>query len=313
MTSWKMTAYAPKRIVQAALLVHDAIDDWDFDLVIAGREIAEHRPEDWVLEGWYPVKPGERQKRALAALFEDCSPAITIEPLPDEDWLTLSQDGTPPIEAGPFHVHTPDFPPVAGAIDFVIPAAQAFGTGHHETTAGCLETLAMMKARGRAPRRVADIGTGTGLLGFAALRLWPAAQATASDIDPICAHVVADNAALNQIPLGSAPGEMMMIIADGMADPLLSLRSPYDLLIANILAGPLVDLAGDFAAHIAPGGDLLLAGLLAGEQEARVRRAYRRAGFLPYSRHQRGDWAILWLRRRLSGRERARMSWRARS
>ena len=311
MTSWKLTAHAPKRTVQAALLAHDEIEEWDFDLVIAGRELSEDRPGDWVLEGWYPRAPGQEQTAALAALFEGRAPKIAIEKLPDEDWLSLSQQGAQPIDAGPFHIHTPDFAPLDGAINFTIPAAQAFGTGQHETTAGCLEMLARIKASGKAVRRIADIGTGTGLLGFAAMRLWPGAQSTASDIDQVCAQVVEENASLNGVTLGAQAGEMTMIIADGMADPLLTLRGPYDLLIANILAGPLVELAPDFAPSVSPRGDLLLAGLLAGDQEAAVRRAYRRAGFAPRARIQRGDWAILWMRRRMnwrvSGRERARL------
>lgn len=299
--TWKLTANAPKRVVQAALLAHDEIEDWDFDLVIAGREISEDRPDDWVLEGWYPSKPGAAQVRALAGLFPRKAPAITIEKQPEEDWLTLSQRGTQPIHAGRFHVHTPAFPAQPGMIDFVIPAAQAFGTGHHNTTAGCLEVLGAMRSTGMRARRIADIGTGTGLLGFAAMKLWPMAQVTASDIDAVCAGVVEENAALNGIPLGALPGQMTMVIADGMDNPLLRLRGPYDLLIANILAGPLVALAGDFAGAVAPGGSLLLAGLLAGEQESKVRRAYRRAGFRPTARLQRGDWAILWFRRRRVG------------
>ena len=158
--------------------------------------------------------------------------------------------------------------------------------------------LGAMKASGIVARRIADIGTGTGLLGFAAMALWPRAEVTASDIDAVCADVVADNAALNGIELGSGPGAMTMVIAPGMDDDLLQLRGPYDVLIANILAGPLVDLAPDFAASVVPGGSLLLAGLLAGEQEAAVRRAYRLAGFRQAGRVKRGDWAILWLRRR---------------
>ncbi len=302
-TSWKLTAHAPKRVVQAALLAHDEIEEWDFDLVIAGREMAEDRPEEWVLEGWYPTKPGKVQKDALAGLFERNAPDIAIEKLPDEDWLTLSQQGSQPITAGPFYVHTPDFPANENTIDFVIPAAQAFGTGQHQTTAGCLEMLATMKGHGRIARRIADIGTGTGLLGFAAMGLWPGAEATASDIDPVCVEVVEENAALNGFAMGAEAGEMTMVVADGMADPLLRLRGPYDLLIANILAGPLVELAPDLAASVSARGDLLLAGLLAGEQEAGVLRAYRRAGFMPRGRLQRGDWAILWLRKRPGWRE----------
>jgi ribosomal protein L11 methyltransferase len=297
-TTWKLSARAPKPIVQAALLAHDRIDDWDFELVIAGREEAEDKPDDWVLEGWYPRKPSKAQKAALAGLFEGKAPKITIEELPPEDWVTLSQHNAPPIRAGQFHVHTPDYPADPDLIDFVIPASQAFGTGQHKTTAGCLEMLGHMKARGIAVRNIADIGTGTGLLGFAALALWPRACCILTDIDPVCTGVVEENAGLNNVPMGAGAGAAVMIVADGMDDPLLELRGPYDLLMANILAGPLVSLAPDFAAAMPPGASLLLAGLLAGEQEAAVKRAMRRAGFRSAARLQRGDWAILWMRRR---------------
>lgn len=297
-TTWKLSLHAPKRVVQGALLAHDLIDDWDFELVIAGREVAEDRPDDWVLEGWYPRKPGKAERAALAGLFAGKAPPITIEELPPADWVTLSQHNAPPIRAGRFHVHTPDYPAEPDAIDFVIPASQAFGTGQHRTTAGCLEMLGQMKASGLIARNVADIGTGTGLLGFAALALWPRASITLTDIDPVCVPVVEENAATNGIRMGPRAGEAVMIVADGMDDPLLDLRGPYDLLIANILAGPLVSLAPDFAKAVAPGGSLLLAGLLAGDQEAAVKRAMLRAGFRMAARLQRGDWAILWLRRR---------------
>ena len=297
-SSWKLSAPAPKPVIQAALLAHEEHEDWDFNLVISGREIDEDRPQDWVLEAWYPSKPGKAQRHAISALFANGVPDFTIEELGDQDWLALSQQGVEPIRAGQFYVHTPDFAPTADAINFAIPAAQAFGTGQHETTAGCLEMLSAMKDQGVFARHIADIGTGTGLLGFAAMALWPGAKATASDIDPVCAQVVEDNAALNAIPIGTGTGEMTMVIADGMQDPLLQMRGPYDLLIANILAGPLVELAEDFGASVSPSGSVLLAGLLAGDQEAQVRRAYRLAGFRLVSRIERGDWAIMWLRRR---------------
>ena len=157
--------------------------------------------------------------------------------------------------------------------------------------------LDAMKRQGIAARNIADIGTGTGLLAFAALRLWPRALATASDIDAVCAGVVADNAELNAVPMGARRGELTMVVADGMQDPLLQARGPYELLIANILAGPLVELAPDFGRAVTPGGHVLLAGLLT-EQEPRVRRAYRKAGFRLASRLVNGDWSILWLRKR---------------
>ncbi len=301
-TTWKLSLHAPKSVVQAALLAHDLIDDWDHELVIAGREVAEDRPDDWVLEGWYPTKPGKAEKAALAGLFggssEGGAPKITIEELPPADWVTLSQHNVAPIRAGRFHIHTPDYPADPQAIDFIIPASQAFGTGQHRTTAGCLEMLGHQKASGVIARNIADIGTGTGLLGFAALALWPRALCTLTDIDPVCVPVVEENAALNHISLGPQAGAAVMVVADGMDDPLIRVRGPYDLLIANILAGPLVSLAPDFARAVPPGGSLLLAGLLAGEQEEAVKRAMRLAGFRMAARLQRGDWAILWLRRR---------------
>ncbi|MEA3263638.1 MAG: 50S ribosomal protein L11 methyltransferase [Pseudomonadota bacterium] len=299
MTSWKLTALAPRPVIEAALLAHEDAWDWDPDIVISGSEIAEDRPDDWQLEAWLPRKPGKADKAAVLALFGDSPPSLTIEQLPEVDWLTASQSGLEPIHAGVFHVHTPEHPPLdqAGLRDFCIPASQAFGTGQHATTAGCLTMLTHMKRQGVVVRNLADIGTGTGLLAFAALHLWPRALATASDIDAVCLDVVADNAAANAVPMGARAGELTMLVADGMAHPLLEARGPYDLIIANILAGPLIGLAPDFARHMVPGGHLLLAGLLE-TQEAQVRRAARKAGLRLAARLVNGDWSILWLRKR---------------
>lgn len=297
--TWKLTAYAPKNTVQAALLAHDEIEEWDPELVISGSEVAEDRPQEWILEGWFPRKPGTKERTALAGLFTGQSPKFITEKLPDTDWLTLSQQGVEPIRAGRFYVHTPDFAPDEdpGVTSFMIPASQAFGTGQHETTAGCLAMLTTMKHRGEIARNIADIGSGTGLLAFGAMELWPHARAIATDIDAVCGPVVADNCAANGIAIGGGSGQLTFVIADGMNHPLITARAPYDLLIANILAGPLAEMAPDFAAHMPDGGNLLLAGLLQ-TQEHIVRRAYRREGFRLAARLVNGDWSILWLRKR---------------
>ena len=297
--TWKITALAPREIVQSALLAHEEALEWDADIVLSGSEIAEDKPEEWQLEAWLPRKPSRGDKAAIAALFGTDAPKLAIEKLPEQDWVTLSQEGVEPIHAGRFHVRTPEFPPLeqAGIVDFLIPASQAFGTGQHETTAGCLTMLDAMKRSGLIVRNLADIGTGTGLLAFAGMTLWPRALATASDIDAVCADVVADNAALNGMAMGAGSNALTMVIADGMADPILQARAPYDLLIANILAGPLVELAPDFANAVVPGGSVLLAGLLTA-QEPQVRRAYARAGMRLAARMTNGDWSILWLRKR---------------
>lgn len=298
-SSWKLTAFAPKPVIQAALVAQEDAAEWDDAVVLTGFELADDRPDDWRLDAYFPRKPTEADEQMVAALFAGGAPQLTAEQMPDEDWVTLSQQGVEPIRAGRFHVHTPDFPPSdePGVRSFAIPASQAFGTGHHATTAGCLSMLTAMKRRGAVVRNLADIGTGTGLLAFAALDLWPRAYATASDIDAVCAGVVADNAQANGFSLGGRAGEVAMVIADGMADPLLVSRGPYDLLIANILSGPLIDLAPAFADAVVPGGHVVLAGLLE-TQEAPVRSAYRRAGFRIAERIVNGDWSILWLRRR---------------
>lgn len=297
--SWKLTGFAPKPVIQAALLRHDDLSDWDPDIVVTGFEVADDRPKDWRIDAYLPRKPTVRDRAAVKALFAGKPPHLRAGKLPQADWVTESQKGVEPISAGSFFVHTAEHEPSPrpGVRSFAIPASQAFGTGQHQTTAGCLAMLTAMKARGVLARRIADIGTGTGLLAFAAMDLWPHAVCTASDIDPICVEVVEYNAQQNGIALGSGHGELTMVVAPGVDDALLQARAPYELLIANILAGPLVELAGEFAAVVPPGGSIVLAGLLE-TQEARVRRAYRRAGFRLAARLVNGDWSILWLRRR---------------
>ncbi|MFC6621367.1 50S ribosomal protein L11 methyltransferase [Novosphingobium panipatense] len=297
--SWKVTAFAPRPTIEGALVAHEDAWDWDPEIVLSGREVAEDQPDDWQLEAWLDREPTSTDKQAILALFAEERPDLLIEELPDTDWLVASQEGLEPIRAGRFHVHTPDHPASEdpAVVDFVIPASQAFGTGHHATTAGCLAMLTHMKAQGLVIRNCADIGTGTGLLAFAALALWPRALATASDIDAVCVGVVEDNAAANGVAIGARPGELVMTVANGMAHPVLEARGPYDLILANILAGPLVSLAPDFGKALVPGGHLLLAGLLE-TQEAAVRAACRKAGLRLAARMVNGDWSILWLRKR---------------
>ena len=297
--SWKVTVLGPRPVIEAALLAHEDAFDWDPEIILSGSEIAEDMPDDWQLEAWFSRRPNRSDRQAITDLFAGSQPELIVEKLPDIDWVTQSQGNLEPIRAGRFHVHTPDRPalPDPAVRDFCIPASQAFGTGQHATTAGCLAMLDHMKRQGLVVRNGADIGTGTGLLAFAALHLWPRMLATASDIDAVCVGVVEDNAAGNGITMGARQGELTMLIADGMDHPLLQARGPYDLVIANILAGPLISLAPDFAEALVPGGHLLLAGLLE-SQESQVRRACRRAGMRLAARMVNGDWSILWLRKR---------------
>ena len=297
MSNWKISTFGSKTVIQNALQAYEEVDCWDPQIVISGREKSGADPDEWVLEAWYSNEPTSTQKFDLTALFGKSKPTFSIKKLPDEDWVTLSQKGIKPIRAGRFYVHSPNHTAESGLTNFVIPAGLAFGTGHHETTAGCMLMLDRMKNTGIAPRNIIDIGTGTGLLAFAANSLWPSAKVTASDIDEVCAEVVQSNAAKNNIKMGSRNGQISMVIANGLQNELLMIRAPYDLLIANILAGPLLELASDFGQAISPGGSLLITGILE-SQESQIRKVYQKNGFRLAMRFISGDWPILWFRKR---------------
>jgi ribosomal protein L11 methyltransferase len=204
----------------------------------------------------------------------------------------MSQAGLQPIRAGRFYVHTPMYrsaPP--GTIPFEIDASLAFGTGQHATTSGCLEALDALERSGAKFTNIADIGTGTGLLAFAALALWPAARCIATDIDPIAVEVAQDNAAINLVKVGHGAGELLLAVADGMDSPMLAARAPFDLIVANILAGPLIELAPGFVGALAPRGTIVLAGLL-DTQVGGVIRAYEQQGLALCDRGS-SEWPVV--------------------
>jgi ribosomal protein L11 methyltransferase len=213
---------------------------------------------------------------------------VTVAPLPDQDWIRLSQEGLPPVRAGRFFIYGAHDAGIVphGVIPIRIEAGLAFGTGHHETTALCLSALSEL-GRGRAGfRHVLDIGCGTGLLAIGAARLWKRGV-LASDIDPVAVAVTRENARANGVvPLVRA------MTADGLDNPLLKHGAPYDLIIANILAGPLTRLAPAITRALAPGGTLLLSGLLR-NQEKLVTSFYPRLRFL--GRRRMGPWSALLL------------------
>jgi ribosomal protein L11 methyltransferase len=178
-----------------------------------------------------------------------------------------------------------------GAVSFEIDAGLAFGTGQHATTAGCLAALDRLETGSKRFANIADIGTGTGLLAFAALALWPEAKAIATDIDPIAVDVSEENARINGVKLGHGAGELLLAVADGMDHPMIAARAPFDLLIANILAGPLIELAPAFARAVAPGASIILAGLLDTQADA-VTAAYANEGMKLVEQGD-GEWRVL--------------------
>jgi ribosomal protein L11 methyltransferase len=260
--------------------------------VLVADEPDERRPDEWLIHAYFEHEPTPGDISLLGKLG---SGAPHIEKLGEQDWVSMSQAGLRPIRAGRFTVHTPTHAPEPDRINFEIDAGLAFGTGQHATTSGCLGALDALASSGRRFANIADIGTGTGLLAFAALALWSEAKAIATDIDPVSIDVTRENAAINGVKLGHGAGELLVAQADGMGSPLLTARAPFDLIIANILAGPLIGLAPDFAKALQSGGTVILAGLLDTQADSVV-AAYEKLGFTLDERGA-GEWPVLILER----------------
>lgn len=267
---------------------------------IVAEEVEAFNDAKWRVKAYFADKPEKTVIAAIQARLPSAAKAdANFEKLPDQDWLVLSQQGLQPVHTGRFYVHTSTNIGTVpkDSVPFLIEASRAFGTGGHETTSGCLAMLDRMKRQGKYFDLIVDIGTGTGLLAFAAQHLWPRAFLTASDIDPVSVNVTADNAVVNDVPLGTGQGEIALCAASGTDHALIRQRAPYDLVIANILAGPLIELAPSLAEITQEGGSLILAGLLDTQAEA-VLRAYRLQGFRLQRRKDTGDWPCLWLIKR---------------
>lgn len=281
--SWKTSLPCTRAEAEAI----DAADDLAIDAVLMTTEEVEDDRERWRLDAYSEHRPDAAmiaQLRALVPSAAEVEPVV--EPLTAQDWVAMSQAGLEPIAEGRFVVHTAAHPvdPPAGGRAFRIDAGRAFGTGHHATTSGCLAMIdALADARFAT---VIDIGTGTGLLAFAARHLWPAATIVATDIDPAAIDVTRENAALNGVDA------LDLIVADGALSDAITARAPYDLVIANILAGPLVSMAPEVAAIAAPGATIVLAGLLE-TQRAAVVEAFAACGCTLDAVDRRGDWTIL--------------------
>ncbi|MBO6956808.1 MAG: 50S ribosomal protein L11 methyltransferase, partial [Rhizobiales bacterium] len=210
--------------------------------------------------------------------------------LDEVDWVTASLEGLQAIRAGRFVVHGLHARDAVGPTDIGIrvEASRAFGTGHHGTTLGCLELIDWACARQRYCN-ILDVGTGTGVLAMAAVHLTKA-PVLATDIDPISVEVTRQNAKLNQLDPWITVAE-----ADGVLGAPQT-RAPYDLIMANILAGPLIDLAAPMTKLLASGGGIILSGLMQ-HQERAVRARYRAEGLVLVKRIHHGEWSALFLQR----------------
>lgn len=245
----------------------------------------------WDVGGHFDAVPDPGALALLALVHGAPDFAVTL--VDERDWVAQVRSELTPVLAGRFVVygsHDRDAVP-SHRIRLEIEAAQAFGTGHHASTQGCLMALDRLARAEAAPRRVADIGAGTGVLAMAAAALWPSAELVASDIDPVATATARENAAANR--LGA---RIRCVTAPGFRHPLLRARAPYGLIFANILAAPLKRLAPDLAAHQGPGGVAILSGLLTRQAPA-VLAVYRAWGYRLVGRVVIGEWSTLTLRR----------------
>ncbi len=216
--------------------------------------------------------------------------SVTVEAVPAQDWVTATSLRLPPIPAGRFVVHgshaRDELPP--GLVPIEIDAGVAFGSGEHATSQSCLRAIDEV-ARAYRFRRVLDVGCGSGILSIAAAKCWPA-RVVAVDNDPVAVRVTAHNLRLNGVA-----ARAQAVVSDGYRHALVHRTAPFDLILANILADPLIELAPALRRHLAPGGHAVLSGLL-DRQAERVIAAHREQGLRLVQRFDQGPWTALVLR-----------------
>jgi ribosomal protein L11 methyltransferase len=282
-----------KRVVDALseFFVENQTDDqvYEGEAAVAAFEAPDGR---WHISMHFADAPDQALVRELVgnAAGTEAARAISFDAIQAKDWVKASLEDLVPVPAGRFVVHGQhDRARVSpNEIGIEIEAALAFGTGHHGTTRGCLLLLDhVLKAH--RPRRVLDLGTGTGVLAIAAAKALRG-PVLASDIDPLSVRVARENVQLNQT------GHLVETIqATGFSAPQFAQRGPFDLMLANILANPLRQLAGPMARHLAPSASLILSGLLT-NQASSVIAAYRGRGLVPVRHLRIEGWSSLLLR-----------------
>lgn len=275
---------------QAYALV-DAVSERD-DLALTASAHENEETGEWIFEATCESPPDLEAFSALAQQVLGGDVTFAVEAIdPEVNWVAKSLEGLAPVIAGGFYVygsHSGE-PIPDGLTPMKIEAAQAFGTGHHETTTGCLEAIEMI-LRKRTPSRLIDIGTGTGVLAIALAKRVDT-KILATDIDPIAVTTTIENANDNGV------GEQIDTIeATGLDHKEIKARAPYDMIVANILAGPLTELAPGMGEIAQSGGTAILSGILNTQADG-VIAAYQAAGFELVDHLKRKDWTTLVLRK----------------
>jgi len=245
----------------------------------------------WEVVAYFPGPPDPDTLQPIAAAVGQAS--FVIVDLPDVDWVTESQKMLPPVTVGRFWIHgsaaEQDAP--AGRQALCVDASEAFGTGHHASTQGCLLAIDHLAAAGVQPTTVSDLGCGTAILAMASARCWPAATIIATDHDENAIAIAAATLATNGLA-----ERIALAVANALDHPLHRRTQPHDLILANLLLADILDLAGDASEGCSRGGRLVLAGLLANQSDP-VREAYQRCGFVEEKAFVLGEWSTLLMRR----------------
>jgi ribosomal protein L11 methyltransferase len=264
-------------------------EDWATDILMSGQ---------CIVEALFETPPATDDLTSAiaetAASLSQALPPLDWDELDETtDWVTESQAHNPAIRARAILVkpsHVAQAPPAPHGVH--LDAGRAFGTGGHATTHGCL-VLMQRLGQGAQPRRIADIGTGSGLLAIAAAKLYPRAQIVASEIDARALEVAAYNAYANGV-------RMHCVVANGWRHRALSHGEPFDLILANLLYRPLLRFSRQMAQRLAPGGTLILAGLLAGQERPLLQR-FRTYGLVLEAKAGDDEWPSLLLRKPAGG------------
>lgn len=241
-----------------------------------------------LIVNYEPQQPiWEARLRVVFGIMEAEAPAITIQQIPQKDWLREVQKSFVPIRAGRFYVHGTHIGDVPeDVVPICVDAGLAFGSGEHGTTKGCLEAIDALAEHLPKKRAALDLGTGSGILAMALAKA-SKSRVIASDIDPVAVKVAKDNAKLNEVQR-----RITFLESDGVQHDLIRKHAPYGLIVANILARPLVEMAGDIAALLHPEGALVLSGLLT-RQRAEVLPAYEDLGLRLKEARNIGEWSTL--------------------
>src|SRR6056297_4301003 len=241
----------------------------------------------WEIGAYFEAAPDAVALDLLAAAHG--ARPFSVSELPEVDWIAKVQRELSPVEAGRFFVygsHDADKVP-EGVEPQLIEASMAFGTGHHGTTQCCLLALDALAQEGGRCDRVLDLGCGTAVLAMAAARLWPDGTILASDIDAVAVEVAEVNVAANGLA-----GKLRCIEAEGLDHPEIAQAAPFDLIFANILKGPLIALADPITSALAPGGKVILSGIL-NDQADEICAVYTHAGNSVAGRTEIGDWTTI--------------------